>query len=187
MVELTIAFLRSIDLERYSPGVCISVIVVDTASGDASQISAAIVENGWCSWVSLWVAPKNGGFAYGNNQGLRMAYAKGAPDYFFLLNPDTEVRRGAIKVLVSFLEAHPEVGIAGSSLEGVDGVVWPGAVRFPSLLGVIAAATVDEKCQTERAPMGRVAVLEFTRPEELAERDPEPMRVEPHTHFKLRV
>jgi GT2 family glycosyltransferase len=36
--------------------------------------------------------------------------------------------------LVRFLEAHPDVGIAGGSFENLDGSEWPKAFRFPSLL-----------------------------------------------------
>jgi N-acetylglucosaminyl-diphospho-decaprenol L-rhamnosyltransferase len=79
-------------------------------------------------------APKNGGFAYGNNLAIQRAYEVGPPDYVYLLNPDTVLRKGAIGVLAHFLEAHPDVGIAGSSFENLDGTDWPIAFRFPSML-----------------------------------------------------
>ena len=56
------------------------------------------------------------------------------PPYFLLLNPDTEVRPGALKALVDFMERHPDVGIAGSSLECANGKLWPIAFRFPTVL-----------------------------------------------------
>jgi GT2 family glycosyltransferase len=80
------------------------------------------------------LAPKNGGFAYGNNLGIERAYALGTPSYVYLLNPDAQVRPGAIGALVRFLEGHPEVGIAGSSFENPDGSDWPIAFRFPTLI-----------------------------------------------------
>jgi GT2 family glycosyltransferase len=51
-----------------------------------------------------------------------------------MLNDDTIVRKGAIGELVRFLEAHPDIGIAGSSFENRDSSDWPKAFRFPSLL-----------------------------------------------------
>ena len=57
------------------------------------------------------------------------------PSYLYLLNPDTQVRPGAISSLVSFLESHPQAGIAGSGLEDGNGHNWPIAFRFPSLMG----------------------------------------------------
>jgi GT2 family glycosyltransferase len=135
--SLTIDCLRSIDVERSCADVCIRVVVVDNASRDAPAIAKAIEANGWSSWVSLVTAPKNGGFAYGNNLAIQRAQADWRPNYFHLLNPDTLVRKGAIAALVKFLETHPTVGIAGSSFENRDGSAWPIAFRFPSILSEI--------------------------------------------------
>ena len=133
--DLTIDCLRSVDAERSTVDVHIRAIVVDNASGDASLISQAIEAHGWSSWITLIIAPRNGGFAYGNNLAFQRAYEDHPPDYLLMLNPDTVVRKGAIGALVRFLEAHPGVGIAGSSFENLDGSEWPMAFRFPSILG----------------------------------------------------
>jgi N-acetylglucosaminyl-diphospho-decaprenol L-rhamnosyltransferase len=135
--ELTISCLHSIEAERSTHGLSIRVVVVDNASGDAPAIAEAIEANAWSSWVTLFLAPRNGGFAYGNNLAFRMARDDGPLDYFHLLNPDTLVRKGAIGALVRFLEAHPDVGIVGSSFENLDGSDWPIAFRFPSILSEI--------------------------------------------------
>jgi N-acetylglucosaminyl-diphospho-decaprenol L-rhamnosyltransferase len=133
--QLTIDCLSSIDSERSTgDGIRIRVIVVDNASGDAPAIEEAIEKNSWSSWVTLVQAPRNGGFAYGNNLAFRISQDEGRPDYFHLLNPDTLLRKGAIGALVRFLEAHPDVGIVGSSFENLDGSDWPIAFRFPSIL-----------------------------------------------------
>jgi GT2 family glycosyltransferase len=135
--DLTIGCLRSIEPELSTPGLRIRVIVIDNASADAAVIAPAVTANGWGSWVTLVEAPRNGGFAYGNNVAFQRAYADGPPVYFHLLNPDTIVRKGAIGALVRFLEANPKVGIAGSSFEDRDGSDWPIAFRFPSLLSEV--------------------------------------------------
>lgn len=132
--RLAIEALRSVHAERSSTGLRIRVIVVDNASGDLPAIADAVETNHWSGWVTLAAAPQNGGFAYGNNLGMERVYAAGSPDYLYLLNPDAEVRPGAIATLVRFLETHPDVGIAGSSFENLDGSDWPMAFRFPSLL-----------------------------------------------------
>jgi GT2 family glycosyltransferase len=131
--QLTIQSLRSLESERASSGLNIRATVVDNASGDLPAIQQALGPNGWSSWVTLVPAPMNGGFAYGNNLGVQHAYAAATPDYIYLLNPDAEVRPGAISALVRFLEARPDVGIAGSSFEYLDGRDWPMAFRFPTI------------------------------------------------------
>ena len=132
--ELTIACLRSVQEERQaSKEITVRAVVVDNASGDAAVIRSALEAEGWQSWVTLIEAPVNGGFAYGNNLGAQHAYAEKSPDYVYVLNPDTEVRPGAIGSLVRFLEASPQVGIAGGSFEHLDGRIWPIAFRFPTI------------------------------------------------------
>jgi N-acetylglucosaminyl-diphospho-decaprenol L-rhamnosyltransferase len=134
---LTIDCLRSIAAERSTPGIRIRTIVVDNASGDAPAIAEAIETNAWTPWVTLVRAPRNGGFAYGNNLAFRRARDIRRPAYFHLLNPDTVVRQGAIGALVRFLETHPEAGVAGGSFENLDGSDWPFAFRFPSILSEV--------------------------------------------------
>jgi N-acetylglucosaminyl-diphospho-decaprenol L-rhamnosyltransferase len=131
---LTIQSLQSLQAERSVPGLSIRAIVVDNASGDLPRIEPAVVSNGWSDWVTLVSAPRNGGFAYGNNLGMERAYAAGRPAYVYLLNPDAQVRPGAIGALVRFLNSNPNAGIAGSSFENLDGSDWPFAFRFPGLL-----------------------------------------------------
>jgi N-acetylglucosaminyl-diphospho-decaprenol L-rhamnosyltransferase len=131
---LTIESLRSVAAERTGPGLHIRAVVVDNASGDTPVIAEALESNGWRSWVTLVTAPKNGGFAYGNNLGIARARGDGVPSYVYLLNPDAQVRPRAIGTLAHFMEAHPDVGIAGSSFETLDGSDWPIAFHFPSLM-----------------------------------------------------
>jgi GT2 family glycosyltransferase len=133
----TIACLQALSGERADDRIALRVVVVDNASGDTADIGSAIAQAGWSDWVTLVEAPRNGGFAYGNNLGFAHALAHGNPDYLHLLNPDTRVRPGAVHALVDFLDRHPEVGIAGSSFENGDGSDWPIAFRFPSALSEI--------------------------------------------------
>jgi N-acetylglucosaminyl-diphospho-decaprenol L-rhamnosyltransferase len=132
---LTVACLRSLAAEvALHPW--IKVTVVENDSGDGAVLAASIRANGWGDWVSLTLTERNGGFSYGNNRGIAPALRwSEPPDYFLILNPDTEVRTGAIRALADFLDEHPRVGIAGSSFEFEDGSAWPIAFRFHSALG----------------------------------------------------
>ena len=145
--ELAIACLGSIEQERSIASARIRVVLVDNASGDAAAIAAAIAANRWGAWAQLIAAPRNGGFAYGNNLGVNYAFRQSMPDYLYLLNPDTEVRPGVIDSLVRFLKNTPAAGIAGSSIENRDGSDWPFAFRFPSL-----QSEVITECSGARSP-----------------------------------
>jgi GT2 family glycosyltransferase len=64
----------------------------------------------WCAsrfpQVHCLVNNHNPGFAGGNNQAIRAS----SSEYVLLLNPDTEVKPGALAALVDFLDSHPAAG-----------------------------------------------------------------------------
>ena len=101
------------------------VILVDNGSQDGGRIevkrafpSVHIIEN-----------EKNLGFAKAVNQGLQKASGR----YVLLLNPDTQMKDGAIERLVSFMDAHSDVGVAGAQLLNADGSKQNSIANFPSL------------------------------------------------------
>lgn len=132
---LVVDCLRSLaDEVAGEPG--LRAIVVDNASGDDSPtvIGSAIRDHGW-SWAELKPLARNGGFAFGNNAAVRDLLAgPNPPAYVWLLNPDTLVRPGAVTALLDFIQARPDVGIAGGRLEFPDGTPQTAAFRFPSLV-----------------------------------------------------
>jgi GT2 family glycosyltransferase len=67
------------------------------------------------SIVTLIQTGANGGYAAGNNVGLRAALAEGY-DYFWVLNNDTEVEPDAVTRLLERMRADPAIGICGSTL-----------------------------------------------------------------------
>ncbi len=89
------------------------VFVVDNASSDDS---VEMVREKY-PWVTLIVNDRNVGFAKGNNIALRRVAGK----YVLLLNPDTVLRRNTVKNMISFLEEHPEAGLAGCKVINPDG------------------------------------------------------------------
>jgi N-acetylglucosaminyl-diphospho-decaprenol L-rhamnosyltransferase len=131
---LTIDCLKSICAERKD--VTLRVVVVDNLSGDGSaeQILSAIQREGWQDWVSVVEAPRNGGFAYGNNIAIRQ-FLRDDPGlrYVLLLNPDTLVRPGAFRAILDFMEQHPDAGMAGGISEDLDGTRQHCSFRFPSV------------------------------------------------------
>jgi N-acetylglucosaminyl-diphospho-decaprenol L-rhamnosyltransferase len=133
---LTLRALQTLEPEvRQSADV--RVWVVENDSGDAEALARGIEERGFESWVELDVAPRNGGFAYGNNRVLRRYLQAGdrpRPRYFWLLNPDTEVLPGALSAARDFLDAHPNAGIAGSRMVTSSGEDFRVRYFFPSLV-----------------------------------------------------
>jgi N-acetylglucosaminyl-diphospho-decaprenol L-rhamnosyltransferase len=111
------------------------VCLVDNGSGDGSleQLRAFVAERGWDDRVTLVASARNEGFAHGVNTAMRAAEARELPGGIYLLNSDAWPDPGAIKALVSFLEEHPEVGIAGSYIHGPEGETHDTAFRFPGL------------------------------------------------------
>lgn len=135
--DLTIDCLRSLEAEVRTLGGT-KVVVADNASGDGSaqRIRQAIETHGWSSWASVLPLERNGGFSYGNNAVIRPALEapdRPRPDYILLLNSDTVACPGALGALLEFMEAHPEVGIAGSRIEEPDGAPQHSRYRFHSV------------------------------------------------------
>jgi N-acetylglucosaminyl-diphospho-decaprenol L-rhamnosyltransferase len=89
------------------------VLVVDNASTDGS---VGIIQARFPS-IRLIANPKNRGFSAANNQVLPLCRGR----YLFFLNPDTQVRPDAFDRAVSFMDAHPQIGLAGARIVNPDG------------------------------------------------------------------
>ena len=119
------------DLERTSnsSNLVTEVFVVDNDSKDGS--AAMVAEKH--GWATLIANDDNLGFAKANNQVLRQAKGR----YILLLNPDTEVEKGALKTLIDFLEAHPKAGIVAPQLLNSDGSIQRSCRQFPTFTGML--------------------------------------------------
>ncbi len=134
VAHLTIDCLHSVaDEIGRAPDTRVAVCENGTGDDSAERIQKAIDDNGWDAWCTLTAISPNLGFTGGNNAILRPALqSPDSPQYFLLLNADTIVRPNAFKALVDFMDAHPEVGIAGSAQEYPDGTRHNSAFRFPT-------------------------------------------------------
>jgi len=101
------------------------VLVVDNASTDGSVEMA----RERFPQVRLMANPRNVGFATANNQAIRQSMGR----YVLLLNPDTEVRPGAVEALVDFMEKNPLAGAAGARLLNPDGSLQYSCSPRPTL------------------------------------------------------
>jgi N-acetylglucosaminyl-diphospho-decaprenol L-rhamnosyltransferase len=132
---LLTACLRSLLADLASTGLETEVWVVDNGSSDGTpeMVAKAFPD------VRLIAGRENLGFVRGNNRALNEILDREAPsvDYFWLLNPDTEVQPGATAALVAALDAHPKAGVVGPKLLYPDGSLQHSAFRFPGLAQLI--------------------------------------------------
>lgn len=127
--DLQISGLLNQPETRHHSPVTIKVLVVDNASTDGS---AAMIRARF-PWVRLVENRENVGFARANNQAIRESEGH----YVLLLNPDTEVKSGALETLVRFADAHPQVGAVGPRLVNPDGTLQSSCHPTPTLAGEV--------------------------------------------------
>lgn len=109
-------------------GLHVKIWVVDNNSTDGTVEKVASM----FPRVHIIRNQNNVGFGAANNQGIQAA-AKHTPNYYFLLNPDTVIKKGALKALIDFMEDHPKVGLSGARLVYGDGSFQHSAFSFPGI------------------------------------------------------
>jgi GT2 family glycosyltransferase len=124
---------------------CLDSVYLDLAQS-SGQLSAAVcvVDNGSTDGSAemlrryfprtLLIEAENRGMGAGNNLGLRALQAQVAPFAFLVLNPDTVVRPGALRLLLEFLRRSPRAGVAAPKLVNPDGSLQHAGFRFPGLM-----------------------------------------------------
>ena len=105
---LVVNCLRSLAIQR--PEVeNLRVVVVDNDSRDGSveHLASVVSFEHWDEWATIVPNERNGGFAYGNNVGIRMALdAPIRVDFVMLLNPDTVARPGSVCALIDIMQLN---------------------------------------------------------------------------------
>lgn len=104
-------------------GLDFEVIVVDNASTDGS--GAILQQDRRIRYIR---SPKNGGFGFGNNMGMRAAKGR----YFFLLNSDTLLMNNAVKLFFDYAESHRPNMIYGGWLKSKEGQYRHSFFYFPA-------------------------------------------------------
>lgn len=127
-VEEVAAAVRSF----YATSLHVHVMIVDNASGEAyvSALREALDER-----VQIIVAPRNGGFGYGNNIGIMQAPPC---QYFLCLNPDVVIHEGTLEGLKRWMDAHGDVGLCTARALYEDGRLQPLNKRRPTVFDLFA-------------------------------------------------
>ncbi|HVF56479.1 MAG TPA: glycosyltransferase family 2 protein [Pyrinomonadaceae bacterium] len=118
------------------PGVPFEIVVVDNASTDDSIARLRSVDfSAGRSDAALRIVEnaENVGFSRANNQAIRSSDAP----FVFVLNPDTEVRAGAIDALLATLRSDERIGAVGPRLLNTDGTLQVSVSRNPLTAWVI--------------------------------------------------
>jgi GT2 family glycosyltransferase len=150
--ELVRRCLRAVLAE--SDSLALDVCVVDNASGDgsadlvASELAHVSDSSHFSHFshfsqlsVRLIRNTTNVGFGAAHNQALRRASAR----HLLVLNSDAEPRSGALRQMVEYLDAHPDVAVVSPRLRYPSGRVQPSLRRFPT-----AATFFFESTQLQR-------------------------------------
>ena len=117
--------LRSLEEERQRDSYEVLVVDNDSEDGCGTMLEEEFPQ------VRYIESTANLGFARANN----LAAAKSSGRYILFLNPDTEVRAGAIETLAAALEAHPDAGMVGARLLNTDGTLQTTCVTaIPNIL-----------------------------------------------------
>jgi len=101
------------------------ILLVDNASTDGS---VDMVRERF-QQVQLIENNENLGFAKANNQAIQQSNGH----YVILLNPDTEIKPGALETLVRFMDEEPQAGAAGPKLLNPDGTLQTSCYPSPTL------------------------------------------------------
>ena len=104
------------------------VVVSDNGSTDGSR---EFLRERYGERVRILENGTNLGFAAACNR----AFAVTRSPYVFLLNPDAELRSGALELIVRFMTAHPRCGIAGSRIYNYDGTIQESCGEFDTWTG----------------------------------------------------
>jgi GT2 family glycosyltransferase len=131
------------------------VVVSDNGSTDGSREylrerygnAVRIVENG-----------ANLGFGAACNR----AFAVTGSEYVFLLNPDAELKDGALAALVGFLDTHPRCGIAGSRIYNYDGTIQQSVGEFDTWTGAFLRSSAWGEWPVFRRYANGAALRDFS-------------------------
>lgn len=105
-----------------------NVVVSDNGSSDGSR---AFIAERYGGRVRIIENGTNLGFAAACNR----AFERTTSPLVFLLNPDAELKSGALRTIVDFMREYQRCGIAGSRIYNLDGTIQESCGEFDTWAG----------------------------------------------------
>lgn len=129
------------------------IIVVDNDSKDESVsfLRADFPE------ITVIDNQQNVGLAAGVNRAIKEA--KG--EYYLILNPDMIALPGSVKILVDFMNKHPDVGMAGGKLISPNGKLQYSCYRFYRPMTIVYRRTSLGKTKRGKREIARFLMKDF--------------------------
>lgn len=120
-IEKCLESVKTIDLEK-------EIIVIDNYSSDSTPERLKAHPG-----IQIIQNSENKGYGTATNQGAKKAMG----DFLLLLNPDTEIKKGAVELMTNFLEKNSKASVVGPKLLKPNGQVLNEAADFPNLTNQI--------------------------------------------------
>lgn len=120
--------LQSLQERRDEGEVTMDVVVADNDSHDGS---VEMVRSEF-PWVQVVETGGNIGYGRANNAGLNDARGR----YYFVLNSDTIVLPGALRIMRDYMDSNPKVGCVGAQLILEDGSIQESCARDPGIAAI---------------------------------------------------
>jgi N-acetylglucosaminyl-diphospho-decaprenol L-rhamnosyltransferase len=108
------------------------IVVVDNASTDNSSV---VVEQMQREYPNIRWLPAGANLGFGG--GVNRGFAATTQPFVFVMNPDAEIRPGAISSLLRFATSNPTVGVVGPRVVNLDGTTYPSARAFPNMVSAM--------------------------------------------------
>lgn len=128
----------------------IEVIVSSNSQYEKDEQERIVADSPQMRWI---FNERNGGFAYGMNEGLQSA--KG--DFLIVANPDVKLKT-PLEPMMDYLQSHPEVGIIAPKIVDEEGVIQDSFRHFFTPWGFLIRQLGWIKDQ------GRLHVKDFQEP-----------------------
>ena len=116
------------------------IIAVDNCSSDGSYGKLKILCD---EKIDVIVTPYNGGYAKGNNFGIKYAEKIYHPEYIMVANPDIFVLERTITNLINYLNNHENVALVSGIMCDKEGEIKKNfALKLPNYIDILISCSI---------------------------------------------